>query len=181
MQNGFGVSIFQTELSGKWSFAQNMTWTRSSSPPLGLGVRKHIRVLCRYFWEQCSLKVGDGRKIKFWRDLWLGHTPLMNRFPAFSRCAFNQHSFLAKLESSWPALHRGRHIHPPPPGGSASSSPPYWGSVRLWYYICHSLSWWHIGVHMRRVGLGFTKELSILSVLSCFFVFFHMNIISLLY
>lgn len=55
--------------------------TRSPSPPLGLGVWEHVRSLLELFWVQCSLKVGDGRKIRFWQDSWVGHSALMNRFP----------------------------------------------------------------------------------------------------
>ena len=29
----------------------------------------------------CKVEIGDGRKVSFWNDSWIGHVPLKEQFP----------------------------------------------------------------------------------------------------
>lgn len=44
------------------------------------GIWKHIRECWNNFEANMGFIVGNGRKIKFWEDAWLGHTPLKEQF-----------------------------------------------------------------------------------------------------
>lgn len=47
----------------------------------GLGVWRAIRTLWSKLQENSRIRVGNGIKTRFWKDNWLGETPLQDRFP----------------------------------------------------------------------------------------------------
>ena len=58
------------------------------------------------FKENISLKVGDGHKILFWRDKWIGEDSLMSVFPRLSSFASKKEVYLAgmvayRVQSEW--------------------------------------------------------------------------------
>ncbi|WMV26208.1 hypothetical protein MTR67_019593 [Solanum verrucosum] len=61
--------------------------TEIVSEPYGWGVWRTIRALWNSMEENVFLKVGNGNKIKFWRDGWIDQIPLSESFPdLFSIC-----------------------------------------------------------------------------------------------
>lgn len=45
------------------------------------GLEKLLDFSFGSFWKYTYLKVGDGPKVKFWHDSWIGGGPLVIRFP----------------------------------------------------------------------------------------------------
>jgi hypothetical protein len=45
----------------------------------------------RLFWPCTKIKVGDGRRCRFWEDVWLGENPLANMFPRLYSISLDQH------------------------------------------------------------------------------------------
>jgi len=61
--------------------------TEIVSEPYGWGVWRSIRALWNSMEENVFLKIGNGNKIKFWRDGWIDQIPLSESFPdLFSIC-----------------------------------------------------------------------------------------------
>ena len=48
----------------------------------GLGVWKAIRICWPILSNRVSFVVENGRRVKFWRDVWCGDTPLCFSFPS---------------------------------------------------------------------------------------------------
>ncbi|CAL5401494.1 unnamed protein product [Camellia sinensis] len=70
------------------------------------------RIIFNYFLDNCLIKVGDGRRIKFWHDKWCGATSLKNKFLTLftlsSAKSGSLHFFYAMKSSSngWNLLYR---------------------------------------------------------------------------
>jgi hypothetical protein len=47
------------------------------------------------FFEYLTFKVGDGTRIKFWKDSWCGDQPLQTRFPELFRLAHDPDAMVA--------------------------------------------------------------------------------------
>ena len=47
-----------------------------------MGLWKEINKETERLKHNCSFKIGDGSKIKFWEDVWCGETTLMAIFPS---------------------------------------------------------------------------------------------------
>ncbi|KAG5582146.1 hypothetical protein H5410_052773 [Solanum commersonii] len=76
----YGEMSFMTSTVKKPSGVQTSKVVVS---PHGVGVWKAIRSLWSLMAGKISLRVGNGRKILFWCDKWLGHGPLKELFPEF--------------------------------------------------------------------------------------------------
>ncbi|WMV38922.1 hypothetical protein MTR67_032307 [Solanum verrucosum] len=65
-------------------YGQDDQWCSNSvNCPFGVGVWRAIRSFWPLLAGNVSFKVGNGRKILFWHDNWLGHGPLKVLFPNF--------------------------------------------------------------------------------------------------
>ncbi|KAE8716946.1 Alpha-galactosidase [Hibiscus syriacus] len=55
--------------------------------------------------DYCIIQVGNGKRVKFWQDLWIGNHPLMTAFPRMFALAVNKEGTVAdfgtKTDSGW--------------------------------------------------------------------------------
>lgn len=56
-----------------------------SDEPYEVGVWKYMYKLWEEFSQFHHLVAGNGQRINFWKDKWLGNSPLMSDFPVFFR------------------------------------------------------------------------------------------------
>ena len=48
----------------------------------GVGLWKEISKESMLLRHHCSVKIGDGSKVRFWEDWWCGEAPLCSSFPS---------------------------------------------------------------------------------------------------
>ena len=47
--------------------------------------------------HNCLIEVGNGRKVRFWKDVWCGEAPLCSSFPSLYEVASSKGVKVAKL------------------------------------------------------------------------------------
>ena len=70
----------------------------------GVGLWKEICKEALFLRNHCSVKIGDGSKVRFWEDWWCGEAPLCSSFPSLYRLA---NSKGAKVAEFWVASGSG--------------------------------------------------------------------------
>ena len=61
----------------------------------GVGFWKEIRKEGVLMFKNVSFTVGDGRRVKFWKDIWCGNIPLCEAFPSLFAFAVSQNAWVA--------------------------------------------------------------------------------------
>ncbi|KAL6321191.1 hypothetical protein AAG906_015535 [Vitis piasezkii] len=61
----------------------------------GVGLWKEIRKEGVLMLKNVSFTVGDGRRVKFWKDIWCGNIPLCEAFPSLFAFAVSQDAWVA--------------------------------------------------------------------------------------
>ena len=61
----------------------------------GAGFWKEIRKEGFLMFQNVSFVVGDGRRVKFWKDIWCGNIPLCEAFPSLFAFAVSQDAWVA--------------------------------------------------------------------------------------
>lgn len=69
--------------------------SKETRGPYGMGLWKSISRECVNFGKGIRFKVGEGRTIKFWIDVWCGERPLCEEFPALFGIAVNKRAWVA--------------------------------------------------------------------------------------
>ena len=64
----------------------------------GVGLWKEIRKEGVLLFKNASFTVGDGRRVKFWKDIWCGNIPLCEVFPSLFAFAVSQDAW---VEDCW--------------------------------------------------------------------------------
>ena len=79
-----------------------------STEPHGVGVWKHISNFKDNFFEEISFKAGNGLKIRFWQDRWLGNSRLKDYFPSLFQIASNKEATIAQYRDNnhWTPIFR---------------------------------------------------------------------------
>ncbi|XP_040992740.1 uncharacterized protein LOC121239540 [Juglans microcarpa x Juglans regia] len=77
-------------MGGEWC-------TREGNGSYGVGVWKHIRRGWGVFSRHTKFLVGEGTRIKFWRDIWCGEEALAVAFPSVFHVACDQEASVADL------------------------------------------------------------------------------------
>jgi hypothetical protein len=68
--------------------SQRRGWcSNQTRAPYGVSLWKYIRAGWESFAKHITFKMGDGSRIKFWKDSWCGDQPLQTRFPELFRLA----------------------------------------------------------------------------------------------
>ncbi|RVW98499.1 microtubule-associated protein AIR9 [Vitis vinifera] len=70
----------------------------------GVGLWKEIRKEGVLLFKNASFIVGDGRRVKFWKDIWCGNTPLCEAFPSLFAFAVSQDAWSRFRGESYGAL-----------------------------------------------------------------------------
>ena len=60
-----------------------------------MGFWKEIRKEGVLMFKNVSFTVGDGRKVKFWKDIWCGNIPHCEAFPSLFAFAVSQDAWVA--------------------------------------------------------------------------------------
>ncbi|RVW32661.1 Transposon TX1 uncharacterized 149 kDa protein [Vitis vinifera] len=61
----------------------------------GVGLWKEISKEGALMFKNVSFTVGDGRRVKFWKDIWCGNIPLCEAFPSLFAFAVSQDAWVA--------------------------------------------------------------------------------------
>ncbi|CAN4108069.1 unnamed protein product [Withania somnifera] len=64
--------------------------TESTDEPYGVRVWRTIRNLWTRMEENVFIKVGNGSKTKYWKDVWIDQAPLRELFPDLFQICENQ-------------------------------------------------------------------------------------------
>ncbi|RVW26802.1 hypothetical protein CK203_099735 [Vitis vinifera] len=67
----------------------------------GVGFWKEIRKEGVLMFKNVSFTVGDGRRVKFWKDIWCGNIPLCEAFPSLFAFAVSRDTWVADCGTLW--------------------------------------------------------------------------------
>nr|XP_016506791.1 PREDICTED: uncharacterized protein LOC107824519 [Nicotiana tabacum] len=82
-------------------FSLDNPWrTKESRVPHGTGLWKHIRGHWNKFESNMDFILGNGGKIRFWEDAWLGHTPVKDQFSDFYNLSLRHNGAIADFYTS---------------------------------------------------------------------------------
>lgn len=85
-------------------YGEKEGWRQSSAQLKHYGgIWKKISEGWDEFLQHTKLEVGNGARIKFWRDIWNGDECFKNRFPDLFSCALNKDGHIADFDptSGW--------------------------------------------------------------------------------
>lgn len=51
----------------------------------------------RWFWENVSRELGDGRETNFWTDVWIGENSLISKFPRLYHLSLNRSAWVSEM------------------------------------------------------------------------------------
>ena len=126
---GLGICnmlLFNKALLGKWLWryvneidylwrrvvdckygSQRGGWcSNQTRDPYGVSLWKYIRAGWESFAKHITFKMGDGSRIKFWKDSWCGDQPLQTRFPELFRLACDPNATV----DTHLRIHDGTHV-----------------------------------------------------------------------
>ena len=78
------------EEEGGWS-------SREVRESYGVGLWKEIRKEGALMQNKVAFVVGNGRRVKFWKDLWWGNVPLCNSFPSLYAFASSKEAWVEEF------------------------------------------------------------------------------------
>ena len=88
-----GADLWKEVIQAKYG-SDSLWRSNKVSTSYGTGIWRDITNL----WEIFSLlMVGNGKHIRFWKDIWLGDTPLTNVFPSIFQIASHPDSTISKF------------------------------------------------------------------------------------
>ena len=70
-----------------------------------MGLWKGIRMDWELVGTQISFSVGNGRRVRFWRDRWCGDSPLCESFPSLFALSIEKEAWVADVRD--PLAERG--------------------------------------------------------------------------
>lgn len=81
----------------------NVWYTNRDPSSQGISIWRNIDSLWPVFSQHIDFKTGNGRKISFWQDKWLGHLPLRELFPVIYRLVLDKEFTVAQCweDNSW--------------------------------------------------------------------------------
>ena len=123
MKGGLGIhrlTNFNKALLGKWNWRfaleENSVWRNIISLKYGMedggwfsntprgsyevGLWKDIGKEVIQIRQNCSFEVGNGRKVRFWEDVWCGEAPLCSSFPSLYEVASSKGDMMVDFGKS---------------------------------------------------------------------------------
>ena len=73
--------IWKSCISAKYGYGDGDWFTPLPRGNHGVGLQKYIAKESGQLKKDSIFKMGDGRKIRFWEDIWCGSEPLCESFP----------------------------------------------------------------------------------------------------
>ena len=93
-------TLWRNVISRKFAEEERGWYTREVREGFGVGLWKEIRKEGSLLQNKVVFFVGDGRKVKFWKDNWCGNFALCNSFPSLYAFASYKESWLVELRDS---------------------------------------------------------------------------------
>ncbi|WKA03180.1 hypothetical protein VitviT2T_021306 [Vitis vinifera] len=90
-------SFWRRVIVGKFGEVQGGWTTREVRESYGMGLWKDIRKGWEEFFLRTRIHIGNGRRTKFWWDMWVGDSKLKDLFPLLFRIATNNSAIVADL------------------------------------------------------------------------------------
>ncbi|KAJ9701497.1 hypothetical protein PVL29_006726 [Vitis rotundifolia] len=88
-------SFWKLLISRKYGEEVGGWFSREVREGYGVGFWKEIRKEDFLMFKNVSFAVGDGRRVKFWKDIWCGNIPLCEAFPSLFAFAVSQEAWVA--------------------------------------------------------------------------------------
>jgi hypothetical protein len=73
------------------NYLKNVTIGQADAKPGDSHLWQGLMDVKRLFWPCTRIKVGDGRRCRFWEDVWLCENSLANTFPRLYSISLDQH------------------------------------------------------------------------------------------
>ncbi|RVX13715.1 Actin-related protein 5 [Vitis vinifera] len=90
-------SLWRKVIVGKFGEVQGGWTTREVRESYGTGLWKDIRKGWEEFFLRTRIHIGNGRRTRFWWDMWVGDSKLKDLFPLLFRIAANNSAIVADL------------------------------------------------------------------------------------
>ncbi|RVX17821.1 Mitochondrial import inner membrane translocase subunit PAM16 like 2 [Vitis vinifera] len=90
-------SLWRRVIVGKFGEVQGGWTTREVRESYGTGLWKDIRKGWEEFFLRTRIHIGNGRRTRFWWDMWVGDSKLKDLFPLLFRIAANNSAIVADL------------------------------------------------------------------------------------
>nr|CAN74099.1 hypothetical protein VITISV_028591 [Vitis vinifera] len=90
-------SFWRRVIVGKFGEVQGGWTTKEVRESYGMGLWKDIRKGWEEFFLKTRIHIGNGRRTKFWWDMWVGDSKLKDLFPLLFRIAANNSATVADL------------------------------------------------------------------------------------
>ena len=91
-------------IRGKYGEDRGGWCSREVREAHGMGLWKGIRMDWKMVSDRMVFKVGNGRKVRFWRDRWCGDSPLCMSFPSLFALPVEKEAWVADI---WDPLAEG--------------------------------------------------------------------------
>ncbi|KAJ9675675.1 hypothetical protein PVL29_024544 [Vitis rotundifolia] len=99
-KGGLGIKLIR----GKYGDNRGGWCSQEVREAHGVGLWKGIRMDWELVGTRISFSVGNGRRVRFWRDSWCGDSPLCESFPSFFALSVEQEAWVAEV---WNPLAEG--------------------------------------------------------------------------
>ena len=88
-------SYWKLIISTKYGVERGGWSTRGAREAHGVGLWKEISKEGLLLLNNVSFSVGDGKRVRFWKDIWCGNTPLCEAFPSLFDLAGSKDAWVA--------------------------------------------------------------------------------------
>ena len=88
-------SYWKLIISMKYGIERGGWSTRRAREGHGVGLWKEISKEGMLLLNNVSFSVGDGKRVRFWKDIWCGNTPLCQAFPSLFDLAGSKDAWVA--------------------------------------------------------------------------------------
>lgn len=97
--------LWKNLVSQKYGIEEHGWYARNPKQAYGCSVWRGIQNHLVDFKANCKFIVGNGERIQFWKDIWLGNTPLAEQFPYSFGASSHKDLTIAQMyntsENSW--------------------------------------------------------------------------------
>ena len=90
-------AVWRSIISLRYGMEEGGWFSNSPRGSFGVGLWKDIDKEVIQIRHNCSFEVGNGRKVRFWEDVWCSEAPLCSSFPSLYEVASSKGDMLADL------------------------------------------------------------------------------------
>ena len=89
--------MWRSIISLKYGMEEGGWFSNSPRGSFGVGLWKDIEKEVIQIRQNCSFEVENGRKVRFWEDVWCGEAPLCSYFPSLFEVVSSKGDMVADL------------------------------------------------------------------------------------